>query len=195
MPNFTASGWIQRIDDVRARRDDHLFAVHRDALRRAKGKLLPGIGGTFEFPCHLPIADAQRGDVLLLAPVAGENEFAIHNDRRAASAVLRLVIQLPILPDLLAIQIQTSGALVAEVNIEFPLMENGRGTGVAVLLVNASGGLLTGLIKHHDVPQRLAGGGVEANCGQLAVGFWVGFLAIPDDLGGGEIEFPGDEDR
>src|SRR5205085_3741119 len=81
----------------------------------------------------------QGHDDLLIAAVRAEHESVADQDRRAAVAVDRAVLQLGVAPEDLAGEVEAGGPLMAEVDVQPLAVGHGRWAGVAVFAVDTRG--------------------------------------------------------
>src|SRR5439155_3570617 len=142
-----------------------LLSIYRDQERGAKRKLLQGLGIPSGLPEHGSLGAVQGDHERLVGTVAAKHQGAVGEDRRAAVAVNRLVMDIAVRPDQCAFPLQACGALVSEVDIEPLTVRQGSRAGVAVLAVDARR-LRPVLSKDLSVPDGLSCLGIEAKSTQ-----------------------------
>src|ERR1019366_5967311 len=99
-------------------------------------------------------------DELFVAAVGGEGEAIVNENGRAAVAMDGRIAQVAVAPDHFAVEIDTGGPLMAEVDVDAFAIGDRRWAGVAVLLVDL-GRLGRALLEDVGGPELLAVGGVE----------------------------------
>src|SRR5204863_7703754 len=104
-----------------------------------EGEAQRGSGFAVGLPKQLARCGVEGGDELSVAAVAVEHQRVADQGRRAAVAVDRVEGEVSVAPQDVAGEVETGGALVAEVDVKPPAADQRRRAGVAVLLVDGRG--------------------------------------------------------
>ena len=167
-PKFFTRLRVERHHDAAARGDELFLPTRREEQRRREREWLHDVQVSRRLPRDLPGLPVERDDRLLVRPVDIEDELVAGQNRRAAVAVNRVVLERLLRPDFASIlRAQARGPHVAEVNEDVVAIDHGRRAGVAVLRLNRRRfGIL---LEDLHVPDHVAGLRIETHRAQRMV--------------------------